>query len=58
MKEWILAVPKDLTNKEHKLFAEWKLKAETKYNLNTSFIKLMSGSELIDWRIKLSPVRF
>ena len=48
MKEWILVIPKDLTNKEHKLFAEWKFKAETEYNLNTSFIKLMSGSELID----------
>lgn len=48
LKSWTLCLPKEFDIDEHNWFSKWKLKKEEEFSLDNSFIKFMSGNELID----------
>ena len=48
LKEWILCIPIVLDLNQNKWWCNWKNKKEIQHCLNSDFIKLVNGNELID----------
>lgn len=48
LSKWILAVPRTFTFEEKELWSRWKKKTINKFGLQTNFIELIDGGELID----------
>lgn len=46
-KRWILCIPRTLDLNQHKWWSKWVSDIETKHSLNSGFIKLYDGDELI-----------